>query len=388
MGNNFDEYLIEKISNLYIDIFQKRQKATAERKIIFFEKKDSEIKKNKHKDSSYELLIRKYFSIFFVDDHEIIGSKMVRSHIKFDKVWNYPNEKNIENILKKDDYDSNKYFVILFHNKIENKKEIDHFFSLSDEEWSKQKKLLLEKINEIKTENIENNIANNWEKEINDWRKEKEIKNKIVNLLSNLSKKDDEKDDYDHLKKEIEPLISKDKFDETFNPKNKNQKEKLIEIILRENKWILGYSEENEVINNSNFEFEGIKWKPDLIIKKIDGTIDMYELKLPNEKILRYDRSHQIYYFSHLISRGLSQIEHQFSDLLKSNNKHIITKNDVLYLIIGNKREEIKSEITEKELKTFGNEENVKKQRKKAIELLRNSYKNLKIIFYDEIGTK
>lgn len=211
------------------------------------------------------------------------------------------------------------------------------------------------------------------------------------------------------LKKDIKSILSdyknmyKDYFLVSENNEEQNwsayNEEKSLEKILEQNPDLLGYDFTLEQYSLKSFFKNDVhkrEWKPDLVFKRKNGVLDFYELKTPFHKILNYDNSHKNYYFVSSITKAVSQAENQFDAFIKqlylqNSSDLIISKNSKIYLILGNLTEELNSEPSDAEFSNYPDtprevaKEIIKHEKEKAIELLRNSFKNVEIIFYDEI---
>ncbi len=246
---------------------------------------------------------------------------------------------------------------------------------------------IIENLRELSTSDL--NLYNDKLKEIekNNNSKKLESFKRILSFLSKLKKGTPARiympelinDHYNDLKN----LLSDNDFDYVKNEAYKQKEERLLNLILNENPWMLGYSDNEKVVNFKDaLKQERERWKPDLVIKRNDGSLDIYELKLSSESLYGWDSSHKSHYAKGPLSKAVSQIESQHQSLLLNGNKQI-TKNDTLNIIIGNYQNEI-GEITQKEEEFSGSREEAKEYKIENIKLLRNKYKNAKIIFFDE----
>lgn len=214
-----------------------------------------------------------------------------------------------------------------------------------------------------------------------------EKKGIIKNLLTKIT---------DHTNDDggINILVEENKFDfeAILSPENyewliksgKRQKEMILNKILEDNVWLFGYESKDVIQKNVFSQKEKNTWKPDLVVKRPDGNMEIYELKLSNELVFGWDNSHKSHYTKSNLNKAISQIESQHQYLLLSNND-TLTKNDTLYIVISNYAREIDN-ITPAEITKFGSKQRAMTNKIKNIKLLRNKYKNAKIIFYDELN--
>lgn len=54
---------------------------------------------------------------------------------------------------------------------------------------------------------------------------------------------------------------------------------------------------------------------PDFLLISIEGYVDIYEIKLPKTELLKFDRDHNMYYWSPNIAKALAQTENYISSL-------------------------------------------------------------------------
>jgi Domain of unknown function (DUF4263) len=73
--------------------------------------------------------------------------------------------------------------------------------------------------------------------------------------------------------------------------------------------WVFG----TEYVRRIKTRSIGLRSKADILLLSVDGFVDVFELKLPSETILQYDRSHETYYHSAEVSKALSQVAHYLS---------------------------------------------------------------------------
>ncbi len=188
-------------------------------------------------------------------------------------------------------------------------------------------------------------------------------------------------------KRTLKDVLSRERYSQIFDNGMKTKSEDIINYILSNNLWMLGhYGKEVELETK---EFTDGKWKPDIVAKNKDGRYFVYELKLPDAPVLKWDEGHKSYFLSSECTKAVAQIENQHQYLIEkySNNSELtFTKNDQLFVVIGDYRKEIKlNKPKSSELKHFGTIEKVIKGRGKGVQLLRNKFKNVNIIFYDEL---
>lgn len=253
---------------------------------------------------------------------------------------------------------------------------------------------LNECLNLIKSNKNFFKLFNKYNFDLEDW---KQLANSRILTLNKL--KEDIKSilfDYKNIYKN-HFLASENYEEQTWAKYNE---EKSLEKILEQNPDLLGYDFTLEQYPLKSFFKSDVyesEWKPDLVFKRKNDVLDFYELKTPFHKVLNYDNSHKNYYFRSSITKAVSQAENQFDAFIKQlylqkSNDLIISKNSKVYLILGNLSEELNREPSDIE---FANYQKMSKEEAKiairhkkqeTIELLRNSFKNVEIIFYDEIS--
>ena len=357
----YDDRVLKKIETSYFSE-DTSLKTRIYKKESTLDEKTNEIeiqsKKNDELDEEDYLYAHMYFKNSLSDNSEIILDENSKKNINFEQ-FNQICELVSKNItqIKNTDVDEGQI------NKI-----IDNLRELGPEDLIRYE----DKLKEIK--------------EINNYSKLENFK-KILLFLSNIKEKKPAKEYIPRLldshKNDLKILLSKEDY-ETVNKKvNKQKEERILNLILNENPWMLGYSDNDKVVKfDEVFEQEKVIWKPDLVIKKNDGSLDIYELKTSSKTLYGWDNSHNSHYTKSILSKAVSQIESQHQSLLTNGNTEI-SKNDTLNIIMGNFQNEIKN-LTKNEIKFAGNREDAKEIKRKNINLLRNKYKNIKLIFFDE----
>ena len=118
--------------------------------------------------------------------------------------------------------------------------------------------------------------------------------------------------------------------------------------------------------------------EPDFLVYDIYGMIDVFEIKLPETKLLSYDKDHDNYFWSPDVSKAISQLEKYI--FLAMENRLGIEKD------IENTRRQKVSIIKPNGVLVIGTRKQLDTD--KEIEdfyILRSSLKNIEIVLYDEI---
>lgn len=122
----------------------------------------------------------------------------------------------------------------------------------------------------------------------------------------------------------------------------------------------------------------GRKAEPDFLVYDIYGFVDIYEIKKPDTKLLRYDESHDNYYWSPDASKSIAQLEKYIS--IANENRLEIEKS------IKGEKEQSVSIIKPKGILVIGSRgELCNDKMKEDFAILRKSLKNIEIVLYDEM---
>ncbi len=186
----------------------------------------------------------------------------------------------------------------------------------------------------------------------------------------------------------FEEILSDENYDKIYNGGMKTKIEDILNYLLSDNLWILGYyGDSGELVTKT---YTNSKWKPDIIIKNKDGRNFVYELKRADVDVIHWDSSHKSYYLSAACNQAIAQIENQHQFLIQeaaiNGDRFSFTKNDQLFIIIGNYQNELDpSKFAPSEKSYYSSEQEIIETRKAGIQLIRNKFKNAHIIFYDEL---
>ncbi len=188
-------------------------------------------------------------------------------------------------------------------------------------------------------------------------------------------------------KQSLKKILSPEKYSKIYDNGMKIKAEDVLNHILSDNLWILGHYGEEVELNTALFT-DNI-WKPDIVAKNKDGRHFVYELKRPDTPVIHWDNNHKSYFLSSECTKAVAQIENQHQYLIEKyqiSGELTFTKNDQLFVVIGSFENEIsEGKIKRSEEKFHKSKEKAIKAKKKGIQLLRNKFKNINIIFYDEL---
>lgn len=118
--------------------------------------------------------------------------------------------------------------------------------------------------------------------------------------------------------------------------------------------------------------------EPDFLVYDIYGYIDIYEIKKSDVELLKYDASHQNYYWSPDVSKAIAQLEKYIYNCTRNKNALEAT-------IKEEKGIDVKI-IRPKGVLVIGNRGDLTDEKmERDFEILRSALKNIEIILYDEM---
>lgn len=145
-----------------------------------------------------------------------------------------------------------------------------------------------------------------------------------------------------------------------------------IQHFLKDNIWMFGndyvYVVEDEKINTQNIL--------DMIPQDFESYIDIIEVKLPNEKLFNFDRSHNNHYTTSHLTKAIAQTQNYIFELeKKTSNKEYSLKNNCKV-------------VRPKGIILFGSIEPLEDEERQYLRILNSSYHNLNIITYQQLLEK
>lgn len=118
--------------------------------------------------------------------------------------------------------------------------------------------------------------------------------------------------------------------------------------------------------------------QPDFLVYDIYGHVDIYEIKKSDVDLLKYDSSHDNYYWSSDVSKAIAQLEKYIFNCSRN-------KNDIEATIKEEKGVDVKI-IQPKGVLVIGNWDKLENDNmQRDFEILRSALKNIEIVLYDEM---
>lgn len=118
--------------------------------------------------------------------------------------------------------------------------------------------------------------------------------------------------------------------------------------------------------------------EPDFLVYDIYGYVDVYEIKKSDVELVKYDASHENYYWSTDISKAIAQLEKYIYNCTRN-------KNELENTIKEEKGIDVKI-IKPKGVLVIGNRKKFTNDNmERDFEILRSSLKNIEIVLYDEM---
>lgn len=145
-----------------------------------------------------------------------------------------------------------------------------------------------------------------------------------------------------------------------------------IQNFLKQNIWMFGndytFIVENGAINTKNIL--------DMIPQTFENYIDIIEVKLPKEKLFRYDESHKNYYSSSQLTKAIAQTQNYIFELEKRTSDKDYQQKNNCYV------------TRPKGIILFGSDEILSVEESQYLRILNSSYHNLQIITYQQLLEK
>ena len=145
-----------------------------------------------------------------------------------------------------------------------------------------------------------------------------------------------------------------------------SQPEKIFQNWIEKNLWIFGV----EYIEKYDFRQIAFHSEADLLMKSMDGFLDLIELKRPNCELLKYDRSHNCYYPATELSQAIGQ------------STFYLRKMDEYKLVIESENKN--TQVISPRIKIIaGRTDDFNDEQFKTLRMLNSSFNNMQIISYD-----